>query len=881
MGKVKDPPKTGKREPELQRATFETYRDSEYFTAAELQTKTGQPREHFADVVLKELLDNGADAAEMAGVAPVLHIGIKRSRRFLKIYVRDNGPGIPPGAVESILNFRTKTSDKAAYPTPTRGLQGNALKTIVGMSYALGQACPIVVEGGGTRHLITASLDPAGEARIERATEVSDKPGTRFTVTLPISGLKFFPGTWARSFSLFNPHAVVKILEIERPGKHANCEPKKVASFYRSTVDFPGSWSRFLPTELPSPWWFDGSALNKLAFSHIGASRRGARDLPLREFVQNLRGLSSNLKAKQVCDIFQSIRHLSDFEKDPGLVGNLLAVMQKETKPPSPAVLGCVGESHFRTKFQAWFGVKRFWYRKVKVLDDGVPYVFEVAVAHTRRKGAYLHGVNFSPSFDDPFVSTFLDGPEFSASSVASFLEQAHAHPRDDDRPGVHTAVAVHITGPRLQFLDQGKTRLSVPDCVAERITAALWLATKTLYREQERRKRDAAKQARADRNRAKKPRKGELRDSVFEVLPEALRIGTGDGEYPISAHTLYYKVRPLIQPLTSLELTSDYFEQSLLPLFQRCVGTEYQVYYEPRGILHEPHTRIQVPLGTREVEAYVFPDFLYDKILFIEKKGLWPVLEKARLGELFDMAIIAGEGYASEACRVLFSSAHRGVNYQLFVVHDADPYGYNILRTLSEETSRMPGYSVEVVDLGLKLGEGLALGLQTEEFTRKKALPKELILNEVEREHFEGQQVTPKSWLCRRIELNAFSSPDLIAYLKRNLESSGVRGKVIPPDERLQELANEIYRQSIDECVDQELMRLLQVQKIKNAIAKKLRTQMGLGDAREWITTALAEDRFRSWRGALTSRIETKVGSNPDLQTLVLQEVIKRVKAR
>ena len=69
-------------------------------------------------------------------------------------------------------------------------------------------------------------------------------------------------------------------------------------------------------------------------------------------------------------------------------------------------------------------------------------------------------------------------------------------------------------------------------------------------------------------------------------------------------------------------------------------------------------------------------------------------------------MAVIAAEGYATEAARMLFKRADKDKNYRLFVLHDADPVGYNIARTLREETKRMPGYSVEVVDLGLKLDE-------------------------------------------------------------------------------------------------------------------------------------------------------------------------------
>ena len=40
-------------------------------------------------------------------------------------------------------------------------------------------------------------------------------------------------------------------------------------------------------------------------------------------------------------------------------------------------------------------------------------------------------------------------------------------------------------------------------------------------------------------------------------------------------------------------------------------------------------------------MERYVFPAWRYDKILFIEKKGLWPVFEAAHLAERYDLALV------------------------------------------------------------------------------------------------------------------------------------------------------------------------------------------------------------------------------------------------
>jgi len=133
--------------PELVRQTFTTSRELEYFSETELVTQTGYSREQWwPRVVVKELVDNGLDICEQAGVAP--EISVESTGDSLTI--SDNGPGIPPAVVERILDFATRTSDKAAYVPPTRGAQGNALKTVLAIPYVLngGRPAAAIIDGG-------------------------------------------------------------------------------------------------------------------------------------------------------------------------------------------------------------------------------------------------------------------------------------------------------------------------------------------------------------------------------------------------------------------------------------------------------------------------------------------------------------------------------------------------------------------------------------------------------------------------------------------------------------------------------------------------------------------------------------------------------------
>ena len=50
---------------ELRREHFSVSRAAEYFHVSELQAQTGRPRYDFGHVILKELVDNALDAAEV------------------------------------------------------------------------------------------------------------------------------------------------------------------------------------------------------------------------------------------------------------------------------------------------------------------------------------------------------------------------------------------------------------------------------------------------------------------------------------------------------------------------------------------------------------------------------------------------------------------------------------------------------------------------------------------------------------------------------------------------------------------------------------------------------------------------------------------------
>jgi hypothetical protein len=76
---------------QLTRVPFHVSRLMEFCTQNELVNQTGHAVYDWPQGVLKELIDNGLDACEEAGITPIISVEVKGD----KIVIADNGPGIP------------------------------------------------------------------------------------------------------------------------------------------------------------------------------------------------------------------------------------------------------------------------------------------------------------------------------------------------------------------------------------------------------------------------------------------------------------------------------------------------------------------------------------------------------------------------------------------------------------------------------------------------------------------------------------------------------------------------------------------------------------------------------------------------------------------
>jgi hypothetical protein len=894
--------------PRLHRTTFSQSRAAEYLDLDTLQKLTARPASDFPCVVVKELLDNALDAAETARVG-VPHVGVRvrTDGDFLVLDVHDNGVGIPTDVVKRALDFSTLTSDKALYRTPTRGQQGNALKTIFGMPYALGDADPriwIDSDAGVQphRHDIAVRLGAGEQVEIKHeVTPLADEvEGSRVRVWLPMTNRKLLYAARAymggiallvRGYHLFNPHAMMTFScsgQDADHGESGDADAVEFAESHQPTAASEGSsdgYKKFMPDDLLVVHWFDARSFTRLVHSYVSHGE----DMPLGEFLGKFRGFTSKPKASAARRAVPDARKLSDLSDDGAAA--LFGAMCSQVKEPSHKVLGDpLGERHLVGSLRKLYSYGgRSWYKSIKTHLNSAPAVLEAAVVETGVRGALFIGLNNSPAYADPLADQYLSystqSELISGVGIEGFLKDAKV------KPGEGVVVAVHIMAAAPATTDRGKTRLALdPGCpFAEDLTKALWSVSKDLYKEAKKRERDAAAAERDAERRARQQAKRQINkaEACYEVMEEAYAYSTGNETLPTTARDLYYAVRNRIERFgyDADELAYKYFSQDILPAYQREVRVLPLVEYEPRGILYEPHDGKEVRLGTRSVAEYSFPDYGFNKILYIEKNGRVGILKAGQVDRRHDMALIGGQGYASEAIRTLFETAEKGA-YQLLVLHDADPHGYSIARTLREETARMPGYSVDVIDIGLKLEDALDMGKRPETFTRKSRLDEktEATLTDLEREHFVGEERMDGNgkpyWIAHRVELNDLSSPQLVEYVEGKLEEHAALGKVIPPDAALVQRREQMYQEKVDGWVDSIIAEVLGSSEFKKKLAKEFKERFKLEDARAWIDKGFERDDTQSWRVALNAALQDAYTREhkPDLEAAVRKHIRETV---
>lgn len=520
-----------------------------------------------------------------------------------------------------------------------------------------------------------------------------------------------------------------------------------------------------------SPHWYDSDSFFELLHA--------AGDMPLKALLENVDGKLKRVTGTEIaCD--KIARDAADV---------VLEDLRSNCKPPKASKLGKVGEfsmsAHGYAKREATFKVDAARGR----LGAVVPVVVEV---WARKLG----------KDDDPSATIMVNRTPITArANVGKDGAQMYIvgcglnHYFKTGKMPMNLVICV--TAPYMQVTTDGKEPNLRP--LLGDVAAAITTATR--------------KAKKATSTGAPPVSKKGL---IFDAMPDAVDKASGGGEHRFSLRQLFYAVRPILQKEgMDDELDYNYFS-SVVTDYEKEQGEDVPgMYRDTRGVLYHPHTGEQIALGTLNVEKYKRPEYRFNKVLYIEKGGFFPLLIDAKWAERHDCALLTSQGFASRAARDVIDLMGNGDEELLFFcIHDADGPGTMIYQALVEGTRARPGRRVKVVNLGLEPWEGRTLGLQEESVKRAKG--KVPVADYVKRERFEhGDHNDWYDWLQdHRYELNAMTSPAFLAWLDEKMREHDTLGKVVPPEEVLRarvlkDAEQEIRRRALEELAQKHKLEL------------------------------------------------------------------------
>jgi DNA topoisomerase VI subunit B len=451
----------------LTRVAFTVTRLMEFCSLRELQNQTGHSVHDWPLVVTKELTDNALDACEEAEFPPEIEVIVTPD----SITVTDNADGFAPETIVAIRDYTVRVSSREAYVSPTRGAQGNALKTILAMAYVLDRECTdievnadavgvTVIESRGIRHRIEFRTDHVNsQPKITHTTTPCDrKVGTAIKVSWPSKELlQYAEGRLkflVQSYLFFNPHLSLRGVWNGKPFVDLKATNR--------------SWQKWGPRDPTSPHWYTESRLARYLAAHVSRDRDLGYRRTVREFISEFRGLSGTaVQRKILAEVGCSHMSLAEFFgieriNDAG-IAKLLAAMKRYSKPVKPKLLGVIGVDHLRQRLLAAGGNEEtFKYeRREGITNEGIPYLTEFAFALHRSAftpqnihgRVSITGANWSAAIENPF-RVFGSTGEGLESTLAKVRASAN-------QPVI---CALHMASAYVQYADRGKSSIILTD---------------------------------------------------------------------------------------------------------------------------------------------------------------------------------------------------------------------------------------------------------------------------------------------------------------------------------------------------------------------------------------------------------------------------------
>jgi hypothetical protein len=509
-----------------------------------------------------------------------------------------------------------------------------------------------------------------------------------------------------------------------------------------------------------SPWWYDAAQFHELLYA------RG--NTPVRELVAQLDGCTG-AKAGEIvaaAKLGRAICKDITFQR----AVKLLETARENAKPVTPERLGAIGPGAFASyAYACSSGVEPFG--SASPLAE-IPFVVEAWAFESKSGKTRLSVyVNRTPVTGD--IHAARDKRDIDAFGCGLQHNIAQAPKESQFR------IQLNITTPYMPITSDGKA----PDLnpFFDEICEAVQKAVRKAHR---RNAKDKVTQ----------------KDVVLDNLDTVIAEVSGDGEFRFNERQLFYALRPIVMKETGEELKIGNFK-TIITDYESEHGEISGMYREPRGSIYHPHRRETITLGTLMVEDYERPEWLFNKVVYIEKEGFSEALKDVRWAERHDCMLMSSKGNTTRAAKDLVDKlAEHDEPVTIFCVHDADAYGTMIYQTFQEATKAREARKIRIVNLGLEPWESIEMALEVE--TVEQGDRRKPVADYVR----EWDDEDWGEWLqTHRVELNAMTTPRFIEWLDGKMAAYH---KLVPPPDVLKAELQERIENKVREAITERVLR-------------------------------------------------------------------------
>lgn len=721
---------------DLMDRTYKTAIMADYFTEDELVKKIGLPKYYWNDVIMKELIDNALDSIE-----PLLEKRVDIVRKLYGLGIFDNGEGISCDTVKNIYDFNYYISKNRHFVTASRGKQGNGLKTIISICFIRKWRLlwhtndGVILEAN-----IDADLVKDGIINVDfKEIGETDKHGVEIVgFNEPQEG---YYTSYIYYYGVCNPDVLF-------------------------TLDYLGNSYYREPTKEP----VDKSKNISLSFYDYDTYKRFIRDTQdgnttYKNFLAEYFGT----RIKNASKIKGKIKDI-DFGSDEFITDFLELKNYQQSKKYTLLKNQRIGlDNVINTNI-----IVENTDNSIGLNDRIIPCIVEFSV----HKNAFKSDSNKEKATNiQCYVNntiTYHDGRSICfrydyykigdssthACNLAELLGKYY-----------NFSFVFHIISPYLKFLDAGKTEIDISSFFYELL--------------------DKLNKVIAKENRAfsSENKKTNNRAIMRDYVTEAFNKASNNGRYAITARQIWYKMREIAPIIETKNTYGDFVQEILSEWIDANPEHEDKVNFSDRGNFYVDG--MQMGLGTANVRSFINRlgkasntfdcyggisstmhiednfdlEYKYDKVLYIEKTGFDAIFKAEKIGEKYNMMIVSGQGFSTRAAKTLLHEVHnRGL--KLYCMHDLDISGIFILNSFKNTNIKFK-YEIPIEDLGVIFEDVEKYGIEPEKVEIKKKESEKLSSLP-----YEYRQFFNAGTMYRRVELNAFTTEQMLEILDRKLSS-------------------------------------------------------------------------------------------------------------